>query len=489
MKGLRGVCLALPWLWLSGLHVADAAWVLFGLSLSILTWSRWRRQPIPAGNEDLSLALLIFSLVFPIAAGLFMMARIRLGSIGLDFTLFAQVVDSIGRTGTAWTSLLGLEWQNFLGHHLDLILWLPAGLRALSFSPLTSLVSFHVVALAFSTAFLLLLAKRHPARYFLLALFAILPFFRHALLWSIHDDVYALPLMAASWYFWKNRNDLALTVCLLLLCLCKETMGLWVFGFSVATWVWDRRPRQLFMAALGALLFIVYVFLQPLILGKSFDHISKISSLAQFMDIGTLKDKSLFFAALVCPFLILLWGTRLQRKDLVLLLPALPFLGMIGISNFSEMWRPLNYYGLIPSFTFLLFSIHVLEREDRELQAGKFLLIISLAFTSGTLKPGRSLYLAWQSQELAPPDLTRLPPLTRFALSPAAHTALLHSGLSPLPGQSFPGRALWFSVKGETPDLVLFKKGEEGDFPKAWLESFKPCPGVEGEGAWVYLCP
>lgn len=484
---LLNASLCLPWLWLLGVHVADLSRILTVLCLVCLLAQRGRGLACEGSESRLWKALSPYASFFPLACAIFLAARAVLGSISLDFSIFVQVIDSLARTGTASTSLLGADWQNFFGHHLDLQLWLPAAAVRLGMPPLNAALGLHFLAISLTIYFLGLSISKHPLRVFLLALFAMLPIFRHSFFWSIHDDIFALPFMAASWYFWRKGNYRTLALNLILLCLCKETMGLWVAGFSFAAYIWDKRISHLIFFLLGIFVFCFYVFAQPLLLGKSFDHISKISTLSQFFDGQILLEKLSFLLGLIIPFVLLVSSLRIQLKDLVLLLPALPFIGMIMVSNFSEMWKPLNYYGVIPSLTLLLFCIDMIKRKDLRISFGRLALIISLCFTSGTLKFGKTIVEAVRVGKIEVPDISFLDKGSRLAISPGAHVYLLQSGTSPLPGGVFPGREFVFRTHNINADAAIFLEHERGDFSPDFLANMKPCAGIAGERL-VYLC-
>jgi uncharacterized membrane protein len=481
------VLIGLPWAWLLGIYVADVARLLSALLiLSAIALPRFRlARP---SLKWIRPCLLSFAIVFPLAVFGFVIARMRLGRVGIDFTLFVQVIDSLARTGRPWTSLLGVEWQNFFSHHLDLMLWGPALFATLGLNALYAAALGHGLAIAFTLYFLWRFVSTRKDILMLFPLFCLLPTVRHSLLWSIHDDVLALPFLAASWWFWRKQRYRSLGVALALALTCKETMGLWVGCFALMAFAHDRRRTHLIFMILGFSLFFGYVFLQPVLLGKSFDHLGKIASIEQLTDPHIAWEKLWFFVNLLFPFVLLIGRERLSKLDLLLFLPAAPFLGLIAVSNFAEMWRPLNYYGLIPSLTCFLASIDIRQRSERTLDPFALALIVSLSFTTGTLRLGSQIVEAWKAAPLPVPALDQYPGHTRIAMSPSAHLILLGTGHAPVLEQPFIGRAVQWQAKGLVPDLVIFKAGEEKDLPPEFLTG-KDCPSDSSNPVWTYLCP
>ncbi|RZA27086.1 MAG: hypothetical protein EOP10_01375 [Proteobacteria bacterium] len=478
------ILLGLPWAWLAGVYVADASRLLAGaLILTAIATPKIRTFSI--SDQRLRQVSLGFVLIFPLALLTFLLARMHLGRIGIDFTMFAQAIDSLARTGTPWTSLLGTQWQNFFGHHLDLILYLPAALTVLGVNAPLAAVLCHVLAISLLIYFLWKILSADKHLLLLLPLFFTLPTIRHALLWSIHDDIYALPFLAASWWLWRQKRYTSMSITLLLTLVCKETMGLWVGSFALMAFIHDRKKSHLAFVALGFSVFLGYVVLQPILLGKSFDHIGKVASLAQLTNPTLLLEKLWFFVNLLFPFLLLLTNTKLTKQDAILFLPALPFLGMIAVSNFTEMWKPLNYYGLIPSLTCFLACMHIKSRSNTKPNHFTLALIVSLSFGTGTLRIGPQIVEALKTSSTAAPSLKAFANNTSIAISPSAHLKLLQSQISPLPGAQFPGRAIQYQANHQLPDLVLFKTGEEEDFPAEFLKG-KKCLL---DNDWTYLCP
>ncbi|MES2746161.1 MAG: DUF2079 domain-containing protein [Bdellovibrionota bacterium] len=480
------ILIGLPWAWLTGLYVADVSRAFASLLiLSAIAIPKIRTLSI--SEQRLRQVLLGFVLIFPLAILSFLLARMKLGRIGIDFTLFSQAIDSLARTGTPWTSLLGLHWQNFFSHHLDLILWLPAILTYVGINAPLAAVFCHVLAIAFTIYFLWKITSADKNLYLLLPLFFILPTIRHTLLWSIHDDILAIPFLAASWWFWRQKRYAYLSITLLLTLACKETMGLWVGSFALMAYINDHKKSHLTFVVLGFGLFVGYVFLQPILLGKSFDHIGKVASLQQLTNPTLMLEKLWFFLNLLFPFLLLLTKTKLTKQDALLFLPALPFLGMIAVSNFAEMWKPLNYYGLIPSLTCFLACLDIKKRSNTAPNHFTLALIFSLAFCTGTLRIGPHILEALTTPPIPTPSLQGFADDTTIAISPSAHLKLLQSQTSPLPGKQFPGRAIQYQANDKLPDLVLYKAGEEIDFPADFLNG-KKCAPDNADSIWTYLC-
>ncbi len=141
--------------------------------------------------------------------------------------------------------------------------------------------------------------------------------------------------------------------------------------------------------------FIIYFFAQPLFFGKDFDHFSKISSYQSLLSPTIILEKLWFIIFLMLPFLPLI--SRFKVRSLIFLLPFLPFVGIILVSGFDEMWKPLNYYGIIPTIGLVLLSIETLyyygiNFENKSGMIKGVIYSLLVCYSINTTKPMKVIY-------------------------------------------------------------------------------------------------
>src|SRR5205085_541291 len=99
----------------------------------------------------------------------------------------------------------------------------------------------------------------------------------------------------------------------------------WHAAFRPAS---ERRAAARALLPAGAValvLFLGYFFLQPLILGKSFDHAKKLASLEQLLDREAIAGKLAYLASLLIPTLGAGFLAARGRRLMVLALPGIAF--------------------------------------------------------------------------------------------------------------------------------------------------------------------
>ena len=99
---------------------------------------------------------------------------------------------------------------------------------------------------------------------------------------------------------------------------------------------------------------ILFWGVRPYFFDVSFNAVSRISTLDQLLDPTTLQRKALYVWWTVVPSLFL---GLFSSKGRSLLLLASPFLALSVISNFEEMYKPMNYYSVVPGYLCSLAAI------------------------------------------------------------------------------------------------------------------------------------
>lgn len=427
------IIILIPALWLTGLHINDIA---RGLSFLLLACFVWAGRKLFAGRLEPSARLLMVFRIFLAAYGCFLLTEpwlgVLTGSHGLDFAIFTQSVDSIHRFGIPYTSLISMTRINFLSHHFAPFLYVPALLTWLGIPAYAALSIMHALCGIIAGVVFHAFAKELKLSGFLALTATVLlfanPSVRHGLFYGVHDEMFALPfLMLAYWAWAKGRLGWAV-IALLGAASTKETLsaiGVAMIGmFILDPKTTIKRHEYWFLLAAALLmssLFFGYSLLQPLLFGKPFDHISKIASLAQLSDPHMLFDKAVYLLFLLLP---LLFFPLLAWRQWYLFLPATPLIGIMLVSNFQDMWAPLNYYGVLPSFLIYAGAMVAVSRNPvwvERLQS-RFLLaiMICLAFSFSTKKPMKTIIHAIRLPTFSSEPLAVIPSESRVIASPAA---------------------------------------------------------------------
>lgn len=490
--------LAAPVLWLGGFFVFDATRVAAGLMLVALAASPRLRGVGPlelprahrlaiAGVAGVYLALLLAH----------QLAKVKLGRQGIDFAIFTQVVDSIPRRGAPLSSLIGPEWRNFLSHHFVPILYLPAALTAVGIPAPTSILLAHVGGVAVGFLALHGIFRRvglSPSVSIALLLVAMLdPALRPEIFWGIHDETFALAFVGLAFLFWLRGRFIASAVMLALSATTKESFFLFMVSFPAVAIVSHSRfhpaetaasARRVFgvTGLLGLAGFAGYFFLQPVLLGKQFDHLNKLATLDTLLSPAVLGQKLLFTAMVLLPSLglgLFTWRGR------AILATALPFVGIVWASGYAEMYRPLGYYGVVTSFIgFIAAAVSMVDLTPRWrdfLQSAPALLFLGwLGLCLGTNLPAREVYRAVGDDSLDAAHLAWIPDEARVITDPAAALALLRT--------AHPVRLYAAGIQPEPPafDYVVFNPKGWEPLPPSLEQLTEPC---HPSGGWQVRCP
>jgi uncharacterized membrane protein len=398
-----------PTLWLVGLHVNDLARIAACVSLVYVIATRKKHNSISFDATPLQPlilgAFLLFLTGFAVFAFTECLFPVFGGSHGIDFAIFTQVVDSINRFRQPLTSLVSTDWTNFLSHHFVPFLYVPAFLAKLGMPAYLAISLVHGFGVITAGILFYLLSRNLKFSQFMSLTFVLLlfanPTVRHGLFYGVHDEIFSLPFLMLAFWGWQARRIGLTCIALLSAATTKESISAVGIALILAIFLDDRllgkrdhaltRRDTFLLISTFALLFVLFVgyfFLQPLVLGKSFDHISKLGSVSELLQWENLRGKMWFYLFLLLPLLLFpLWFFQFWH----LFLPCIPLLGIIFVSKFQDMWAPLNYYGVVPSFLLYASSLIALSRSTKIQRAiarpALVALMICVAFSWSTKKP------------------------------------------------------------------------------------------------------
>jgi uncharacterized membrane protein len=482
-----GIIVGLPILWAFGVHVSDLARIIVVIFVGLALWRPEFRQIDLPESKWLKRSLVFFIVSFLFYVTLLQIWQTELGRQGIDFAIFTQAIDSISRKGAPVTSLVGMEWRNFIWHHFSPILYVPGLLGFVGMPAYVAGSLVHGVAVSLGALAFWLTARKvfnHSSAWSLAALTILLvnPSFRHGVLFAIHDEIFALPFLGFAYYgFLSKRHSLAM-FCLLGMMLAKESMFVVAAAFGVMALIESRndqsipRTSYLVIVILGVGAFLGYAFLQPAILGKSFEHSDKLATMDELLRGDWLIAKAWYVTFLFLPFLAFpLW----QRRSLFLIIPALPLVGLSLVSRFYAMWQPLNYYGVVPTYIMGFACLVGLGRGIRwKLNGSAVALLVALGFCWSGKKPLRTGIDYFREPHVAPAQLVAIPSDAKVIASPPAALMLYRVEMI---------WRLWTANRypPEDFDYIVTLRREEAEIGKALMQRSRPC--IEAD-PWVVRC-
>jgi hypothetical protein len=412
-------------------------------------------------------------------------AEVFLGRQGIDFAIFSQITDSLSRRGSLLSSLIGSEWRHFLTHHFSPIFYAPGVLGYLGIPAYIALPIFHVFSLALAAWAVYLTASLRLSRLAsLVAVFLLFanPTCRHALLFGVHDELFALPFIGFAFFFFLSGRHVPAILSILGATLAKESLFPLASMFGVMALVdqsLPQRPKRLYLVLVVTTFFafIAYVFLQPWLLDKPFDHVNKLATLSDLLRVDYMIQKSYLLVFLLLPVLAYpLW----KRRHWHLILPALPMIALIMASRFDEMWKPMNYYGVVPSYVIFVAAVVVYGRQlgRSKLSAYGLALLVALSFSWSSKKPIKTLIALSQNSLLYPEQLSFIGEDARVIASPAAALFLFRT------------KFLWnldaaSESLPETFDYIVSLESEEAKLSPALKHRSNLCREV---GLWKIRC-
>jgi len=423
-------------LWILDVYVKDAARVLFvAAGAAMLFRGSWPSAPIKlAGRHNVITIALIAVYFFSLLSG--QVLGVYLGTHGIDFAIYCQVIDSVSRHGGLFTSLVDAEWMNFVTHHFSPILYAPGslgflGIPAYLIGPLFHFLCVALAAHAFYEIGRALGFGRALCLFFLL-LTLFNPSFMKGLLWDIHAEIFALPFIGYAFLFWLKKRHWLAALMVALSTTAKESLFLFAIVFAAmaladAMFFKSNKMTKNFAAPYllvggwGLASFIGYFFMQPLLFGKEFDHFSKLASPEIFFRPDILFAKAWFVVFLFLPVLAFpLWGWR----SALTVAPAAPFVAIILVSGFDEMFKPMNYYAVVPTYLIYISALIGLKTRypqwQKAIPAGLYLLLLLSVFSFAQMKPMKTFKQAFREPWLMESQLAAIPDSATVVVSNAA---------------------------------------------------------------------
>ena len=468
-------------LWLAGVFPMDVARVCAGvLFLGAILARKFELELTPWFVRT---AVVLLALV-PLAVGLHQAARVVAGLQGVDFALFAQAAHSIAVSGVPTTTLLFDEPINFLTHHFAPVLYAPGLVTWLGVPAPFALIGCYALAFGLSLWALrrfCLGAGLSPALATVWTLLvALSQSIRPEILWGVHDEIFALPLLGWSLVLLQERRWLPSLALAAACAVAKESFFVLPLCWLGLAWFVQRPPRRvLVIGAIVSVLWlaagVAYVFGMPWWSGREFDHLNKFE-LRALTNPEHLASRALFLAALLVPLLGFPFRTR---AALAWCLPALPFVGLCLLSSDAEMFRPAGYHATVPAFLLgFAGAVGVKTSEGRVLASP----MVVLALLAAQLSWGaNSLWLplrqAREAQWYPAPELQQIPKDLWVAADPAAVLALLdHPKLT----------RLWRLPTAKQPPQVLVFKPTGWEQPGPEVRA--RYPSCSEPTQWAMLC-
>lgn len=422
--------------------------------------------------------LLFFCLLTELGLSLFF--DMRLGRTGIDFAIFTQAIAAIGRDGIPWVSLMTGSPLNFVTHHFVPYLYVPGALAALGVPASTAGAITHFLGLTFGLFALGGIGRtqglsRNTALALMVAA-AFSPTLRISYTWTMNDELYGAPYVMLGLWAWLSGRYALCTLFFCISCLCKESFFLVTLAFTGVALLWhaDFRPAEerkraaLWLVPLGmvsGLLFVGYFFLQPIILGKPFDHASKLATFTQLLNPLEIAKKLLYVLTLLLPT----FGVPLIfSKGRKLLVIAVPSLSLSMITSFGPMYEPFRYYSSVPifvNFAALVVSWPDLRIRWRAQQVARYVVLLCVGSVMlETFSPMESIVRGIRAPSKAALPQTQFPLDGVYVVDPAAAVQL--AGYRHLervwlanqrPERHF-DRLIWKPGGYETPSAALIER-------------------------------
>ena len=486
----------IPSLWILGIHVTDVSRVIASISLSVIAWKFFSKKTfnsfqLPHWTPAFGI---IFGLFYCLLILAYMISNVYSGGQTIDFAIFTQVIDSVSRWGNFRSTLIGTENHNFLVHHFSPFLAIPGALGFLGVPAYISGPIIHSLCLSSCYIGFIKLSRSlgfsKKASYLPPLFLFFIPSFRHTVVGGIHLETFSMAFLPWIFWAWKEKKIYTVFILSLLSFTTKESLFLIIGMFSLLALIEkrifkDQEEFKKFDLIYGFLFFISfsgffsYFFLQPLLFGKNFDHMNKVASLTSLLNLESLSAKGIWFFYLFLPFLYYpLW----KAKNWIYLLPALPSIGIVLISNFSEMSKLNNYYAAIPTLLILiasLFSIHRNHKKISSINPTLLLLLFSLSFSFSSRKPLKELRnnFKYNLHNYNPSEINKVPKGKSLVVSSSAALFLLDS-------QHL--LRLWDANRRNVDyDYLVLKKPEENQPRNRTIRKAKKC--FTGK-TWVIWC-
>ena len=346
----------LVFLWLLGVSTKDAARVvLVSLVAYVATGGKLADHVgIRLGRR----ALAFVAVIFPLTIIASQLSRVYLGEHGIDFAIFTQAIRSVRDSGVPTTTLVAPTPVDFMSHHFFPFVYILGWASRMSFPPhvigiVAQGISLGVAIWCFYRVALAVGFQRGDAGW-MAGLVCLHPCIRSGVSWGIHDEVFALGLIGIGMLSWVSDRYGVLALTLLSLGAFKETYliaSTIAAGVLIAREFLGERRREalllfsatMMITGIGAVFYFIVRPLLPELFESSFNPSARIATLSQWM----IGGKVTYVCLILGPLLFL---PVLSSAGRWLLLCVVPFWGASLLSNFPEMYKGINYYGVVPTY-------------------------------------------------------------------------------------------------------------------------------------------
>jgi uncharacterized membrane protein len=347
-------------LWICGISTKDAARVILALScLHVITGGATNET---AGSRVSRTVLGAVAVMFAPLMILSQISRVYLGQHGIDFAIFTQSIRSVRDVGIPITTLVSPAPVDFLSHHFFPFVYVLGWLSRVTLPPhLIGIVwqglSLCVAIWCFHRFAIAVGFERRDAGW-LAGVVCLHPCIRSGVSWGIHDELFALGFIGIALLAWVTERWKVLVGALLCLGLFKETLliaaCLGALVIAVGEARGEKRGKVMWMflltAALTGSIALFYLVIRPFFPGvfeTSFVPSSRIASLQEWFSVDMVLGKIFYIFCVLGPLLSL---PLLSPSGRCVLLCGIPFWGGSLLSNFPEMYKGINYYGVIPAY-------------------------------------------------------------------------------------------------------------------------------------------
>lgn len=416
------ILISIPLLWLTGLHVTDLVRVILGVFLIGLFFPKFRKALLEfySLSKLQSRLLLVFLILYPFVMCAQHLIRVFNGTQGINFAYRTQVIDNFVNRGMMYSTILQSDYspQNWLAHHFNPILIIPALFGFIGYKAYISQIicMFLIIILVSVVTYKIMKLRGYSKNviYLPIVFFFSIYSVRAPLTFGIEDEYFAMPFIALAYYFlFKNRFTLS---CLFVLMTFSVKESFFLFGISWGIMgiilytkeLFGLKKKDVYLSIgfifLGSVCFYVYTFGHEILSGKPYEHFHKAVDITAFFQSEILLDKFYNFVLLFLPFLFF---SFFQRKSLLLIIPAAPFILMMFYSNF--MFSATDYYAVIPSFIIFISCVYYLPEKNKNflnfIRPGIFVAMFSIAYLYGTWKPVKMIIQADSSSFASYNDL------------------------------------------------------------------------------------
>lgn len=489
---------ALPCLWLLGVHVTDVARVFVAVFGVLLILQHFRPE-FKSDNQGfinlldrLSPALILLIVLIWVEVTCSSIARVYLGEHGKDFAIFSQTAASFARDYSYAVSVNRNKVGSFMADHTAWILAAPTAFIHLGIHPSVSVILFQNVTLALAIYAMIKLARacglsRGVALAFTL-LWMEVGNVRSLIFWGVQVEYLAIAWVILAYFFWQTKQTVPLLLAVGMALLCKESMMLWgcAFGFMMIVDYFLERRRGIrekqsilpyaFIMIFSIACFFVVVKFHEVFWQRPYDYLTRIEP-STLLDPRVLWDKFIYLQHFFWPVLFFpFW----RRSNWHFLLSAGSIFGVVLISNFSYMWEFERQYVVLPAtMAFIISLLCMRDRSEKDLVSPTLCaLVASIAFSTGTHKPMKSLLKLRSSPILSEEALTQIPPDAKVAVTDVSVHFLINR------------TELYYVTEmpeGETKDFqyLVYAKSEENQIPNWFKTVTHPC--IEST-IWVIRC-